>query len=108
MFCWRMQGPRRKRLKKQNGSMTFFWKNAWRRNANGWTSCRIGLRGGLRVKQREEEQSPDFPLAMAANHQSELSIPSPIDKKPNGVESPPHSVAEVELPVYRKSWEEAM
>ena len=38
---------------------------------------------GLRVKQREEEQGPDCPLAMAAEHQSELSIPSPIEKKPN-------------------------
>ena len=37
---------------------------------------------GLRVKQREEEQGPDSPLAMAAEHHSELSIPSPIGKKP--------------------------
>ena len=45
MSCWRMQGPRRKRMKKQNGSMTCCWKSAWRRKASGWTSCRIGLRG---------------------------------------------------------------
>ena len=63
---------------------------------------------GLRVKQREEEQSPDCPLAMAAEHQSELSIPSAIGKKPNEVESPPHSVAGVERSAYRKGWEEAM
>ena len=63
---------------------------------------------GLRVKQGEEEQGPDCPLAMAAEHQSELSIPSPIGKKPNQVESSPHSIAGVEQSVYRKGWEEAM
>ena len=63
---------------------------------------------GLRVKQREEEQGLDCPLAMAAEHQSELSIPSPIGKKPNEVESPPHSIAGVERSVYRKGWGEAM
>ena len=51
---------------------------------------------GLLVKQREEEQGPNSPLAMAAEHQSELSIPSPIGKKPNEVESPPHSVTGIE------------
>ena len=54
------------------------------------------------MKQREEEQGPGCPLAMVAEHQSELSIPSPIGKKPNEVESPPHSVAGVERSVYRK------
>ena len=63
---------------------------------------------GLRVKQREEEQGPNGPLAMAAEHQSELSIPSSIGKKPNEVESPSHSIAGVERSVYRKDWEEAM
>ena len=63
---------------------------------------------GLRVKQREEEQGLDCPLAMAAKHQSELCIPSSIGKKPNEVEPPPHSVAIVERTVYRKGWEEAM
>ena len=63
---------------------------------------------GLRVKQREEEQGPDRPLATAAEHQSELSIPSPIGKKPNEGESPPHSVAGVERSVYRKGLEEAV
>ena len=33
---------------------------------------------GLWAKQREEEQGSDCPLAMAAEHQYELSIPSPI------------------------------
>ena len=40
---------------------------------------------GLRVKQREEEQGPDCPLAMAADHQPELSIPSPIEERHNEV-----------------------
>ena len=60
------------------------------------------------MKQREEAQGPDCPLVMAAEHQSELSIPSSIGKKPNEVESPPHSAAGVERSVYRKDWEEAM
>ena len=47
------------------------------------------------MKQREKEQGLDCPLAMTAEHQSELSISSPIGKKPNEVESPPHSVAGV-------------
>ena len=62
---------------------------------------------GLRVKQREEEQGPDYPLVMAAERQSELSIPSLIGKKPNEVESPPNYVARVERSVYQKGWEEA-
>ena len=60
------------------------------------------------MKQREEGQGPDCPLAMAAEHQSELSIPSPLEKKPNEVEFPPHSVAGVERSVDRKGWEETM
>ena len=56
---------------------------------------------GLRVKQREAEQGPDCPLTMAAEHQSELSIPSPIGMKPNKVESTPCCVARVERLVYR-------
>ena len=59
------------------------------------------------MKQREEEQGPDCPVAMATKHQSELNIPSPIGKKPNEVESPPHFIAEVERSVYRKGWEKA-
>ena len=59
------------------------------------------------MKPREEEQGSDCPLAMAAEHQSKLSIPSPIGKKPNKVESPPHSVAGVKRSVYRKKMEEA-
>ena len=60
------------------------------------------------MKQRQEEQGPDCPLTMAAEHQSELSIPSPTGKKQNEVESPPNSVAGVERSVYRKGLEEAM
>ena len=60
------------------------------------------------MKQREEDQGPDCPLAMAAKHQSQLSIPSPIGKKPNEAESPPHSAAGIKWSVYRKGWEEAM
>ena len=60
---------------------------------------------GLGVKQRKEEQGPDCPLAMVVEYQSELSIPSPIGKKPNEVESPPHSVVGVERSVYRKDGE---
>ena len=41
---------------------------------------------GQRVKQRKEEQGPDCSLAMAAEHQSELSIPSPVGKKPTEAE----------------------
>ena len=63
---------------------------------------------GLRVKHREEDHDTDCPLARAAEHQSELSIPSPTGKKLSKVESPPHSVAGVERSVYRKDWEEAM
>ena len=40
---------------------------------------------GLRVKQREEEQGSDCPLAMVAEHQPELNVPSPIGKKANEV-----------------------
>ena len=63
---------------------------------------------GLRVKQREAEQGLDCPLTIAAEHQSELSIPSPIGMKPNEVESTPRCVATVERLVYRKVSEEAM
>ena len=63
---------------------------------------------GLRVKQHEEGQGPDCPLAMAAEHQSELSIPSSIGRKTNEEEFRPHSVAGVERSVYRKGWEKTM
>ena len=62
----------------------------------------------LRVKQREEEQCHDCPFAMAAQHQSELSMPSPIGKKQNEVESPPQYITGVERPVHRKSLEESI
>ena len=37
-----------------------------------------------------------------------LSVPSPIGRKPSQVESPPHTVEEIEQSVYRKGWEQAM
>ena len=60
------------------------------------------------LEQREEEQGSDCPLAMATSQLPELSIPSPIGKKPHEVEPPPRTVAEVERSVYRKGWEQAM
>ena len=60
------------------------------------------------LERREEELYSDCPLAMAAEQNSELRIPSPIGKQPSEVESPPLSVAGVERSVYRKGWEEAM
>ena len=60
------------------------------------------------LERREEELDSDCPLAMAAEQNLELSIPSPIGKQPSEVESPPLSVAGVERSVYRKGWEEAM
>ena len=77
-------------------------KREWLDELQDWFKGR-----GLRVKQREAEQGPDCPLAMAAEHQSELRIPSPIGKKPKKVESSSQSVAGVERSVYRKRWEEA-
>ena len=58
--------------------------------------------------RREEELDSDCPLAMAAEQNPELSIPSPIGKQPSEVESPPLSVAGVQRSVCRKGWEEAM
>ena len=72
-------------------------ERGWLDELQGWFEGR-----GLRVKQREEEQGPDGPLTMAAEHKSELSIPSPIGEKTNEVESPPHFVAGVERSVYRR------
>ena len=63
---------------------------------------------GPPLEQREEEMDSDCPLAMAAEQNPELSIPSPIGKQPSEVESPPLSVAGVERSAYRKGWEEAM
>ena len=63
---------------------------------------------GPPLERREEELDSDCPLAMAAEQNPELSIPSPIGKQPSEVESPPLSVAGVERSVYRKGWEEAM
>ena len=47
------------------------------------------------------------PSQWPPKHQSELNIPSPIGKKLNEVESPPHYIAGVERSVYWKGWEEA-
>ena len=60
------------------------------------------------LEQREEEQGLDCPLALATSQLPELSIPSPIGKKPHEVEPPPRTEAEVERSVYRKGWEQAM
>ena len=46
-------------------------------------------RHGALLEQREEEQGSDCPLAMAAEQQPELSIPSPIGMTHSEVESPP-------------------
>ena len=47
------------------------------------------------LEQREEEHDSYCPLAMAVEQQPELSITSPIGRKPSEVESPPHTVAGV-------------
>ena len=79
-----MQRPRRKRLKETERVHDLVLEGRleeeleWLDELQSWFEGR-----GLQVKQREEEQGPDCPLAMAAEHQSELSIPSPIGKKPN-------------------------
>ena len=62
-------------------------------------------RRGALLEQREEEQDSDCPFAMAVEQQPELSISSPIGRKPSKVESSPHTVAGVERSVYRKGWE---
>ena len=59
-------------------------------------------RRGVLLEQHEEEQDSDNPLAMAVEQQLELSIPSPIGRKPSKVESPTHTGARVEQSVYRK------
>ena len=63
---------------------------------------------GPPLERREEKLESDCPLAMAAEQNPELSIPSPIGKQPCEVQSPPLSIAGVEWSVYRKGWEEAM
>ena len=63
---------------------------------------------GPPLERREQELDSDCPLAMAAEQNPEVSIPSPIGKQPSEVESPSLSVAGVERSVYRKGWEEAM
>ena len=63
---------------------------------------------GPPLERREEELNSDCPLAVAAEQNPELSVPSPIGKQHSEVESPPLSVAGVERSVYRKGWEEAM
>ena len=65
-------------------------------------------RRGTLLEQREEEQDSGCLLAMAVEQQPELSISSPIGRKPSEVESPPHTVAGVEWSVYRKIWEQVM
>ena len=49
-----------------------------------------------------------LPLAMAVKQQPELSIPSPIRRKPSEVKLPPHTVAGVEQSIYRKGCEQAI
>ena len=44
---------------------------------------------GPPLERREEELDSDFPLAMAAEQNPELSILSPIGKQPSEVESRP-------------------
>ena len=63
---------------------------------------------GPPLERHEEELDSDCPLAMAAEQNPELSIPSPIGKQLSEVESPPLSVAGLERSVYLKGWEEAM
>ena len=64
-------------------------------------------RRGAFLEQCEEEQDSDCPLSMAVEQQPELSIMSPIGRKPSKVEPPPHTVAGVERSVYWKGWEQA-
>ena len=54
---------------------------------------------GPALERREED--PDYPLAMAAEQDPEISTPAPIGKQPSEGESPPLSVAGVERSVYR-------
>ena len=54
------------------------------------------------LERREEAQNPDYPLAMAAEQDPEISTPALIGKQPSEVESPPLSVPGVERSVYRK------
>ena len=72
----------------------------------GWLE-ELERRGAL-LEQREEGQDSDYSLAKAVEQQPELSIPSPIGRKPREVESPPHNVAGVERSVYRKGSEQSM
>ena len=65
-------------------------------------------RRGVLLEQREVEQGSDCSLAMAVEQQPELSISSPIRKKPSEVESPPHTVTGVEQSAYWKGWKQAM
>ena len=59
-------------------------------------------RRGALLKQCEEEQDSDFPLAMAVKQEPVLGIPSPIRRKHIEVEPPPHTVAGVKRSAYRK------
>ena len=63
---------------------------------------------GPPLERHEEELDSDCPLAMVAEQNPELGIPSPTGKQLSEVESLPLSVAGVERSVYRKGWEEAM
>ena len=65
-------------------------------------------RRGALLGQREEEQDSNYSFAVAVEQQPELSIRSPIWRKPREVESLPHTVAGIERSVYRKGWEQAM
>ena len=77
---------------------------------HNWLGERIKWfeKDGQPLERLEEELDTDCPLAMAAEQNPELSIPSPIGKQPSKEESPPLSVAEVDRSVYQKGWEEPM
>ena len=74
MPCWRMQGPRQKRLKKEETERVHDLlleerleeEREWLNELQNWFEGQ-----GLRVKQGEGEQGPESPFAMAAEHQSE-------------------------------------
>ena len=104
MPCWRMQRTEAKEAEETERVHDLLLEERLEEERKWLDELQDWFEGhALRAKQREEEQGPDCPLAMAAEYQSELSIPSPIGKKPNEAKSPPHSVARVERSVYRKS-----
>ena len=110
MPCWRIQGPSEAKEAKERERVHDLLLEEFLEEEREWLDeLQDWFQGcGLRVKQREAEQSPDCPLTIDAEHQSELSIRSPIGMKPNEVEPTPRCVARVERLVYRKGSEEAM